>query len=56
MMISGSPGSVARLWYGPTTFTGGINEYHYVIHFTGLAPQSVATRSATWTTVKSLFR
>ena len=58
MTISGSPGSVARLWFGPTTIShpGGINEYHYVVHFTGLAPQPVATRSATWTTVKSLFR
>jgi len=58
MTISGSPGSFTWLWFGPTTFShpGGINEYNYTIHFTGLAPQPVATKSATWTTVKSLFR
>ena len=32
------------------------HEYDYVIWFTGLMPAPVATETATWTTVKSLFR
>jgi len=50
------------MWFcaGPTTFTAPGEsypyEYNYTIHFTGLAPQPVATQSTTWTTVKSLFR
>ena len=59
MEIPGNPGSYARIWAGPTTFEapGGVDvlEFDYAIHFTGLEA-AVATKTTTWTTIKTLFR
>ncbi len=51
MFIVGAPGSLVWLWVGPTTFTGPVNEYHYVIQM--YIP--LATENHSWTAVKSLF-
>jgi hypothetical protein len=32
MTIVGAPGSTVWFWVGPTTFTGPVNEYNYVLH------------------------
>ncbi|RKZ05768.1 hypothetical protein DRQ32_12025 [bacterium] len=53
------PRDVAWLWIGPTTITtppGFDNEYAYIVWFSGLAPAPVATESASWSSVKTLFR
>ena len=59
MVMSYSPDGIIWLWAGSTTFAapgpGWGHEYDYVLWFSGLAPQPVATETATWTAVKSLF-
>jgi hypothetical protein len=53
------PGDCAWVIAAPTTFEPPHpdfgHEYDYVLWFSGLAPQPVATETATWTSVKSLF-
>ncbi len=54
------PGHDIWFWAGPTTFESPGpavgNEYDYVVHFTGLMPQPVATEAHSWSSVKGLFR
>ncbi len=49
--IVGAPGSTVWFWVGPTTFTGPVNEYTYVLNLNLVVP----TESHSWTGVKSLF-
>ena len=54
------PGHVVEFWVGSTTFEppypGFGNEYDYVIWFSGLMPTTVATETASWSSVKALFK
>jgi len=54
------PGHVVWLWVGSTTYTPPGpdfgNEYDYVIWISGLMPTSVAAETASWSSVKALFR
>jgi hypothetical protein len=52
MTIVGAPGSLIWFWVGPTTFSGPVNEYNYVL-FSNLGP--IAVENHSWTGVKSLF-
>jgi hypothetical protein len=54
MTIVGAPGSLVWFWIGPTTFSGPVNEYHYVLHLN--IEGEVATEDQSWSSVKSLFR
>jgi hypothetical protein len=53
MVIPGAPGSTIWFWVGPTTFTGPVNEYDYVL-FSNLEG-TIATEDHSWTGVKALF-
>jgi len=53
MTITGAPGSLVWFWVGPTTFTGPVNEYNYILHLNLEEP--VPTETHSWTSVKSLF-
>lgn len=53
MTIVGAPGSLVWFWVGPTTFTGPVNEYNYILHLN--LDEPVQTESHSWTNVKSLF-
>jgi hypothetical protein len=55
MSIVGAPGSLVWFWVGPTTFTGPVNEYNYVLNL-NIPGEIVATENHSWTGVKSLFR
>ena len=50
--IPGAVGSTIWFWVGPTTFSGPVNEYNYVL-ITNL--ETVATEDHSWTGVKALF-
>ena len=50
--IPGTAGDTIWFWVGPTTFSGPVNEYNYVL-FTNLI--GVATENHSWTGVKALF-
>ncbi len=52
LTITGTPGSFAWVWVGPTEFTGPTNAFDYVLN---LNIGDVATESHSWTSVKSLF-
>jgi hypothetical protein len=54
MTIIGDPGSLVWFWVGPTTFSGPVQEYVYVLYLNLEGP--VTTQRATWTGVRSLFR
>jgi hypothetical protein len=53
MTIVGAPGSTIWFWVGPTTFTGPVNEYNYVLDLN--IGGVIATENHSWTGVKSLF-
>jgi hypothetical protein len=53
MTITGEPGSLVWFWVGPTTFTGPVNEYNYILYLNLEEP--VHTETHSWTGVKSLF-
>ena len=53
MVIPGAVGSTIWFWVGPTTFTGPVNEYDYVL-FSNLEG-TIATEEHSWTGVKALF-
>jgi hypothetical protein len=54
MQIHGEPGTgVVWLWVGPTSYSGPVNEYNYVLHLNIHEP--VSTESHSWSSVKSLF-
>ena len=53
MTITGEPGSLVWFWVGPTTFTGPVNEYNYILYLNLEDP--VQTETNSWTGVKSLF-
>jgi hypothetical protein len=52
MVIPGAVGSTIWFWVGPTTFSGPVNEYDYVL-YSNLTP--IATEDHSWTGVKALF-
>ncbi len=58
MTITGyDPGEPVWFWVGSTVFAapgGGVEDYDYVVWFTGLEPV-VATAAATWSTIKALY-
>jgi hypothetical protein len=60
MTITGEPDETKWFWIGPTTFVpnacDGDREYRYVVFFSGLMPEVIATESATWSAVKALYR
>ncbi len=46
------------VWGGPQTYVppaGAPNEYNYIIWFSGLFPEGVATEATTWGTLKALY-
>jgi hypothetical protein len=55
MTISGAPGSTVWFWVGPTTFTGPVYEYTYVLDIYGLWEPAIATEPHSWSSVKQLF-
>ena len=52
MVIPGAPGSTVWFWVGPTTFTGPVNEYDYVLLNNTIWD---AVEEHSWTGVKALF-
>ncbi len=54
MTIVGPTGSLVWFWVGPTTFTGPVNEYNYVLNL-NIPGEIIATETHSWTGVKSLF-
>jgi hypothetical protein len=54
MVIPGAPGSTVWFWVGPTTYTGPVNEFNYVL-YTNLTCGGIAVESHSWTGVKSMF-
>jgi hypothetical protein len=53
MTIVGAPGSLVWFWVGPTTFSGPVNEFNYVLNLNIGDP--IAVENHSWTGVKSLF-
>ena len=53
MTIIGEPGSLVWFWAGPTTFTGPVHEYNYVLELSINGP--IATENHSWSSVKTLF-
>jgi len=60
MIIEGIPGEEIWLWVGPSVYNppSGFSgfEYNYVATFSGLQPGPVATRTATFGSIKSMYR
>jgi len=54
MTITGSPNQVKWFWVGPSDWSMG-DDYDYVLWFSGLVDEGVATEAATWGIVKALF-
>ncbi len=59
MTITGYPeGAPVWFWVGPTTFvppSGASTMYDYVVWFSGLAPEVLATEATTWGSLKALY-
>jgi len=53
MTIVGAPGSLVWFWVGPTTFSGPVNEFNYLLNLNIGDP--IAVENHSWTGVKSLF-
>jgi len=53
MSIYGPPDTLVWFWVCPTTFSGPVNEYSYVLD---IYLFSVETEQHSWTSVKSLFQ
>lgn len=58
MSIPGAAGGAHWFWVGPTVFVSpdGTMSYDYVVWFTGLHYEVLATEPTTWSTLKTLYR
>jgi len=56
--FAGAQHQIKVMWLGPSTFpTSPTNQnWAYVVHISGLEPGIIATETATWGTVKALYR
>lgn len=57
MTIPAAVHSTVWFWVGPTVFASpdGTTEYDYVVWFSGLSPEVVATEATTWGSLKALY-
>lgn len=52
IFITGEPWSVTWLWVGPTTFTGPVDEYRYLLD---VPFDPTSNENQSWSGAKSLF-